>query len=241
LSSAQVAALVAGGLVPDARLTPERIVTAATALADESGIEGLSMRRLAADLGVEAMSLYHHFRGKDAILAAMLDAVYREIEVPPNDGDWRQSMRTMAISFHGALLRHRWACGLLMTSADISEPRMRQMDTVLARLREAGLSDSLIDHAYHALDSYIVGFTLWQLPILAIVDDLPQLAEQVMARLPRDAYPDLVAHMEYHMQPRANEENAFEFGLRLLLDGLERLRLEQRGAAESVAQRVSGV
>jgi AcrR family transcriptional regulator len=213
--------------VPEAKLTPEGIVTAAMALADESGIDALSMRRLAADLGVEAMSLYHHYRSKDAILAAMLDAVYREIEVPPIDGDWRESMRTMATSFHRALLRHRWACALLMSSVDISEPRMRQMDAVLARLNEAGLSDSLVDHAYHALDSYIVGFTLWQLPILSIADDLPDLAEQLMRQLPREEYPHLIAHMEYHMQPRANEENAFEFGLRLLLDGLERLRVAQ--------------
>jgi AcrR family transcriptional regulator len=221
--------------VSESKLSRERIIATAITLADESGIDGLSMRRLAAELGVEAMSLYHHYRRKDAILSAMLDAVYREIEVPPIDGDWRESMRTMAISFHRALLRHRWACGLLMSSADISEPRMRQMDAVLARLREAGLSDTLIDHAYHALDSYVVGFTLWQLPILAIADELPRLAAQVMEQLPREEYPDLHAHLEYHMQPRADEENAFEFGLRLLLDGLERLRLAQPGVHGSAA------
>ena len=196
----------------------------ALALADAEGIDGLSMRRLAGELGVEAMSLYHYFRGKDQIKAAMLDAVYREIEVPPIDGDWRASMRVMAITFHRALLRHRWACGLLMSSVELSEPRMRQMDAVLGRLREGGLSDTLVDHAYHALDSYVVGFTLWQLPILAIADQLPDLAEQFIGRLPRDEYPHLVAHMEYHLAPRASEENAFEFGLGLLLDGLERLR-----------------
>jgi AcrR family transcriptional regulator len=109
--------------VSESKLSRERIIATAITLADESGIDGLSMRRLAAELGVEAMSLYHHYRRKDAILSAMLDAVYGEIEVPPIDGDWRESMRTMAISFHRALLRHRWACGLLMSSADISEPR----------------------------------------------------------------------------------------------------------------------
>ncbi|CAN5611784.1 TetR/AcrR family transcriptional regulator C-terminal domain-containing protein [soil metagenome] len=208
-------------------LSRERVLAAALELADAEGIEGLSMRRLGAGLGVEAMSLYHWFASKDELLAAMLDVVYDEIEVPPIDGDWREPMRLMAISFHDTLLRHRWACGLLMSSFDLSEPRMRQMDAVLARLREGGLSDTLIDHAYHALDSYIVGFTLWQLPIIAISKELPDLAEQVMARLPREQYPDLVAHMEYHMAPRAEGERAFEFGLDLLLGGLERLR---RGA-----------
>lgn len=208
-------------------LSRDRVVAAALALADAEGIEALSMRRLAGELGVEAMSLYHYFSGKDQILAAMLDAVYREIEVPPIEGDWRHSMRVMAMTFHQALLRHRWACALLMTSVDISEPRMRQMDAVLARLAGAGLSDTLVDHAYHTLDSYVVGFTLWKLPILAIADQLPDLAEQFIGRVPADEYPHLVAHIEYHMAPRSNQENAFEFGLNLILDGLERLRRGQ--------------
>lgn len=206
-------------------LSRERVLAAAVALADAEGIEGLSMRRLGAELGVEAMSLYHYFAGKDEILAAMLDAVYDEIEVPPIDGEWRASMRAMAVSFHATLRRHRWACGLLMSSVDLSEPRMRHMDTVLGRLRQAGLSDTLIDHAYHALDSYVVGFTLWQLPIIAIADQLPDLGRQVLERTSREQFPDLVAHIEYHLAPRSEGERAFEFGLNLLLDGLERLRV----------------
>jgi AcrR family transcriptional regulator len=211
-------------------LSHELIVIKAVELADEQGIDGLSMRRLAQALGVEAMSLYHYFAGKEHLLTAMLDVVYGEIDVPPVDGDWRSSMRQMAISFHDALLRHRWACGLLMSSVDLSEPRMRHMDTVLARLREAGLNDTLVDHAYHALDSYVVGFTLWQLPIIALSDRLPGLAEEVLQRFSREDYPDLVAHIEFHMAPRSDNENAFEFGLNLLLDGLERLRT---GASDS--------
>lgn len=205
-------------------LSRERVLRAAMTLADQEGMERFSMRRLASELGVEAMSLYHYFPNKDEILAAMVDAVYREVDVPPIEGDWRDSMRAIAISFHRALLDHRWACGLLMSSVDLREPRMRHMDAVLARLTEAGLSKSLVDHAYHALDSYIVGFTLWQLPIRALADQLPDLAAEFVRRVPRDKYPHLVAHVEYHMTPRSNEENAFEFGLGLLLDGLERLR-----------------
>jgi hypothetical protein len=134
-------------------------------------------------------------------------------------------MRAMAVSFHATLRRHRWATGLLMSSVDLSEPRMRHMDTVLGRLRQAGLSDTLIDHAYHALDSYVVGFTLWQLPIIAIADQLPDLGRQVLERTSREQFPDLVAHIEYHLAPRSEGERAFEFGLNLLLDGLERLRV----------------
>jgi len=206
-------------------LSRERVLAAAIALADGEGIEGLSMRRLGAELGVEAMSLYHYFAGKDQILEAMLDVVYGEIEVPPIDGDWRASMRQMAISFHNALLRHRWACALLMSSVDLNETRMGHMDRLLGRLAEAGLSDTLVDHAYHALDSYVVGFTLWQLPIIAIANQLPDLGRQVLERTSREQFPDLVAHIEYHLAPRSEGERAFEFGLNLLLDGLERLRL----------------
>jgi AcrR family transcriptional regulator len=211
---------------PDARepLSRERVLVAALALADGEGIDGLSMRKLATELGVEAMSLYHWFPSKDALQAAMLDVVYGEIEVPPIGADWRASMRRMAISYHDALLRHRWACGLLMSRADISAPRMRYMDAVLGRLAEAGLSDTLVDHAYHALDSYVVGFTLWQLPIIGLADQFPTLAEDLLRRITREEYPHLIAHMEYHMAPRSEGERAFEFGLNLLLDGLERLR-----------------
>jgi len=207
------------------RLSRERVLAAAIELADAEGIAGLSMRRLGAELGVEAMSLYHWFASKDELLSAMLDVVYDEIEVPPIDGDWRASIRRMAISTHAALLRHRWACGLLMTKVDLSTPRIGHMDRVLGRLAEAGLSDTLVDHAYHALDSYVVGFTLWQLPIIAIANQLPDLADQLLARIEPADYPHLVAHMEYHLAPRSESENAFEFGLNLLLDGLERLRV----------------
>jgi AcrR family transcriptional regulator len=205
-------------------LSRERVVSAALAIADAEGIDALSMRRLGAVLGVEAMSLYHYFAGKEELLEAMLDLVYGEIEVPPVDGDWRDSMRRMAISFHDVLLRHRWACGLLMSTVRLSEPRMRHMDNVLRRLREAGLSDTLVDHAYHALDSYVVGFTLWQLPIIAIASRLPDLGRQVLERTSREQFPDLVAHIEYHLTPRSEGERAFDFGLDLLLEGLERLR-----------------
>jgi AcrR family transcriptional regulator len=181
------------------------------------------MRRLAQELGVEAMSLYYYVSSKDEILGAMLDLVFDEIDVPAG-GNWRSAIRRMAISMHDALLRHHWAPGLTMSSARVTQSRLRHMDRVLGRLREAGFTDALTDHAYHALDSYIIGFTLWQLPIVAMAKDLPKLAEEFYAQLPEDEYPHLRAHIRWHMAPPTDRVNAFEFGLDLILDGLERLR-----------------
>lgn len=208
---------------PRTPLSRDRVLRAAIALADETGIEALSMRRLAQTLGVEAMSLYHYVSSKDEILDDMLDVVFSEVEVAAG-GDWRSAMRANAISMHDALLRHRWAPGLMMSSARITEPRLRHMDMVLGRLREAGFADTLTDHAYHALDSYVIGFTLWQLPIMALAKDLPDLARTFYEELPVEQYPHLAAHIEYHMDPPASDVNAFEFGLDLILDGLKRLR-----------------
>ena len=212
----------------DARipLSRERVLAAAMALADEGGIGSLSMRLLAQRLGVEAMSLYHHVRNKQDLLAAMLDAVYAEIEPPPGDDDWRDAMRRTAISFHRILLRHRWACGLLMMSLEGPSPaRLRYMDSVLGRLRGAGFSPNMTHHAYHALDSHIVGFTLWLLPYLSLAEQEPDLADRYLRELSGEELPHLIEHIGVHLQPaEPGEVGEFEFGLNLTLDGLDRLR-----------------
>ena len=212
----------------DARvlLSRDRVLRAAVGLADEGGLESLSMRRLAQQLGVEAMSLYHHVRNKQDLLGGMLDLVYGEIEAPPGGGEWRAAMRGTAISFHHALLRHRWACSLLMSPMDGPSPaRLGYMDAVLGRLRRAGFSADLTHHAYHALDSHIVGFTLWLLPYLALAQQQPDLAENMLQELSSGDLPHLVEHIEVHLAPeQPGQVSEFEFGLGLILDGLDRLR-----------------
>jgi len=215
-----------GGRSPEARapLNRERILVAAVELADEAGIDKLSMRRLAQELGVEAMSLYYHVARKDDLLEGMLELVYGEMEPPTGHGDWRSDLRAAAISAHHALLRHPWACNLLGTPATPSPSRLRWMDAVLGRLRAAGFSAELTHHAYHALDSHIVGFTLWVLPYLAITRERPDFAQQVVHQLPLAELPHLAEHIEYHMADKPTDTSEFDFGLELLLDGLERLR-----------------
>jgi AcrR family transcriptional regulator len=201
-------------------------LAAAVALADEDGIDRLSMRRLAQELGVEAMSLYHYFRSKNELLEGMLDVVYAEFERPAADGEWRVAMRSAAISAHHTLLRHAWACGLLMNPTGPTRSRLEWMNAILGRLREAGFSAEQTHHAYHALDSHIVGFTLWVLPYVKIRRDEPEYLANPLAQLPVEGLPHLVEHIQYHMSTDGQDEGTseFDFGLDLLLDGLERLR-----------------
>jgi AcrR family transcriptional regulator len=212
-------------------LNRDRILQAALRLADEGGIESLTMRRLARHLGVEAMSLYNHVKNKNDLVDGMVDLVLEEIELPEG-GEWDAAIRTCAISAHETLLRHPWACSLVMTSGGPSfmdSPRLRYMEWLLRRLRESGFSPELTYDAYHALDSHILGFTLWQLGHSAgartalgeksIAEFVAAFAGQLRAR----EYNYVAEHAEQHVAaPSDGGSREFEFGLNLILDGLER-------------------
>jgi AcrR family transcriptional regulator len=209
---------------PRTPLTTERVLQAAVALADEGGIEGLTMRKLAQGLGVEAMSLYHYVANKDDLLDGIVDLVVGEMDLPSRDGAWKPALRQTAISAHDVLVRHPWACNLIM-STGVRPARMRWMESILGALREAGFSPELTHHAYHALDSHITGFTLWQVSFTFDTADLAELGAAFLRQLPVDEYPFLAEHVEQHMTPPSeDDESEFEFGLDLILDGLERLR-----------------
>jgi AcrR family transcriptional regulator len=206
-------------------LSRDRVLHAAIDLADGGGIESLTMRKLGQALGVEAMSLYNHVAKKDDIVAGMLELVVREIEVPSRESDWKTAIRHTAISAHDALVRHPWACSLMMSPVAVSPARLRWMESVLATLREAGFSPELTHHAYHALDSHITGFTLWQVSISFSAEDLPEVGAVFLRELPVDEYPYLAEHVEQHLTPSGHDEGSeFEFGLDLILDGLDRAR-----------------
>lgn len=207
-----------------AKLSRERIVAAGIELADRDGIAKLSMRRLAHELGVEAMSLYHHVPSKDALLGEMMDAVYAEMELPSETADWRSDIRCCAVSVRDTLLRHTWATELIGQPTRPSPPRVRWMDAVLGRLRRAGFDPNMTHHAYHAIDSHVTGFVLWVLPYVRISREQPDLAQRFLATVDVAAFPYLVEHIAQHADDRPGDTSEFEFGLDLLLDGLERLR-----------------
>ena len=209
---------------PRVPLTKERVLRAAIDLADAGGIEALSMRRLAKELGVEAMSLYNHVANKDAILDGIIDAVVGEIELPPAGADWRAAIRQSAISARNVFVRHRWASSLQMSRPSAGPARLRHMDWMLRTLREAGFSKELTYDALHILDSHILGFTLLHLSVPSSAEAMRGMASTFLQQLASDQYPYLTEHIRQHMEPYHGEEGGFELGLDLILDGLERVR-----------------
>ena len=193
-------------------------------LADSGGIDALSMRKLAQQLGVEAMSLYNHVESKDDIVDGMIELVAAEIELPEDGAGWREAMRRTALSTHEALMRHRWAAALWMTPRKFSELRMRQSEAILRALREDGFSDDVAYHAFHVLTAHVLGFTLYLQSFRVDISELQQLAGSFLETFPADRYPYLAEHIRQHAEPSEARQGTFEFGLELALDGLERLR-----------------
>jgi AcrR family transcriptional regulator len=211
---------------PRIPLTRERVFQAAVLLADERGLESLTMRVLGEELGVEAMSLYHYVANKDELLDGMIDVVFSEIEPPTTDVDWKTAMRGRAISTRKALARHRWAVGLLQSSTRPGPANFRLVNAVLGCLREAGFSVENAVHAYSAQDAYIYGFALQEkaMPV-DTPGELAQAAESIRRQFSADEYPNLAETITEHVTKSGYDfGDEFEFGLDLILDGLERLR-----------------
>ena len=211
---------------PRVPLTRERVLQAAVALADREGVESLSMRRLARELGVEAMSLYHHLpNGKQALLDGMVDLVFGEIELPAADGDWKAAMRRRAVSARAVLARHPWAISLMESRRTPGPANLRHHDAVIGCLRRAGFPVALTAHAYSILDAYIYGFALQEASLpFETPEETAELAAEMMGAFPPDAYPHLTELAAQHvLQPGYDYGDEYQFGLELILDGLERL------------------
>ena len=201
-------------------LSRHRALTAAVAVADADGIDALTMRRLAEELGVEAMSLYHHVANKAAILDGITDLVVGEIEVPPTGTDWKTAMRHRAVSAHRVLLAHPWAALLIMSRFNIGPGMTGYLDATLGRLREGGFTVGAALDAWHTLDSHIYGFTLQELNLPFDAADNQQVSTDVLSLFDPDAFPHVV-EVVTHVSRHGRVED-FEFGLDLILDGLER-------------------
>jgi AcrR family transcriptional regulator len=205
-------------------LTRDRVLRAAIELADDAGIESVSMRKLGQALGVEAMSLYNHVANKDDILDGIADHVLKEIDLPAGDVDWEEAIWRCAVSAHDSLAAHPWACTLIMSIPRILPARLQYMDSVLRCLREAGFSAAATFHGYHALDSHILGFALWEAGHAISKEDVADFVT-FLPRLSQDGYPYLAEHAAQHLAGLGREgEREFEFGLRLIVDGLKRMR-----------------
>jgi AcrR family transcriptional regulator len=205
-------------------LSRERVLRAAMVVADAAGVRALTIRSLAAELGVTPMSLYYYVANKSEILDGIVDVVFSEIELPPGNGDWRSEIRRRATSARRVLARHPWVIGLLESRKTPGPATLRHHDAMIGTLRGAGFSIEMTAHAYALLDSYVYGFILQEaaLPFDG-PETVPAVAEPIMQRFPDGEYPHLVEMAtEYILQPGYDFGNEFEFGLNVILDALTR-------------------
>jgi AcrR family transcriptional regulator len=204
-------------------LSRDRVLRAAVALADRSGISSLSMRKLGEALGVEAMSLYNHVANKSDLLDGMIDIVFGEIDLPDGDGDWRAAMRQRAISARRVLRRHRWAIGLMESRTTPGPATLAHHDAVLGILRRDGFSVELTAHAYSLLDSYIYGFALQEASLpFGTGEEAAEVAQDIFGRFSAGQYPYLTElAMAHVVQPGYEYGDEFETGLDLILDSLQ--------------------
>lgn len=212
-----------------APLSRDRVFAEALALADEGGADALTIRAVAEHLGVTAMALYHHVRNKDEIVAGMLDLVMGEIELPAFGGSWADEMARRATSARNVLRRHPWAIHLLQAGTAPGPATLRHHNAIIGVLREAGFSVRETAHAYALLDSYVYGFALSEttLPINGpeSVADVAttMIAESMMKGHPLENYPHLLEFSAEHiLRPGYDFGAEFDFGLDLILDGLQR-------------------
>ena len=203
-------------------LTVQRVIEAATSVADRGGLTAVSMRNVGRELGVEAMSLYHHVANKAALLDGLADWVFEQFELPPDGVGWREAITVRSASVRAVLTAHPWALTLVDSRANPGQASLRHYDAVIGCLRHGGFSVAMAARAYSVIDAYVYGFALTErnLPfdpttgandfavgVAMPSDDYPHLAELVGA---------LTAGGDYSFAAE------FDLGLGIILDGLER-------------------
>jgi AcrR family transcriptional regulator len=205
-------------------LSRDRVLRAAIGLADEGGLESVSMRKLGQVLRVEAMSLYKHVASKEDILDGIADLVVSDFDVPAGDVDWKTAIRRSSISAHDVLLRHPWASSLIESRLNAGPARLGYLDAVIGALSAVGFPMPLVMRAVMALDSHTYGFVLQELAWPFDVENAAEVAATFARGLPAGTYPNLLAMAEMVTTAPRSVAVDFEFGLDLILDGLERLR-----------------
>lgn len=209
-------------------LTTAKVLEAAIELADEIGIGSLTIRKLADKLGVGAMTIYHHVPSKEGIIDGMVEMVFAEIEKPAADVDWKTAMRQRCISARQVLNKHQWAAPLMESRHAPGPENLSHHDAVIGCLRNGGLSIPLAAHAYAILDSFIYGFAFEEATLPASGGEgFAEVAEQIAAQFPADEYPHLAElTFEHVLQPGYDFGDSFEFGLDLIIAGLDRAARE---------------
>jgi AcrR family transcriptional regulator len=214
-------------LAPRTPLSRDRVLRTAVELADEAGIEAVSMRRLGQELGVEAMALYRHVRNKDELVDGMIERIVGDIEAPPPGGDWQAAMRRLSLAARAVMLGHPWAPSVIVDRKTVGPALLRHVEAVMAILRGGGFSLELAHHALHVLGSRILGFTQDPFDDASDPRPDPETAAQ-LARSLAVAYPYLgelaLAATHEGSLGGCDDDVEFAFGLDLILEGLDRRR-----------------
>lgn len=205
------------------RLSAERVIEGAVALADQIGVDAMTIRKLADAIDVKPMTIYHHVPNKEAIIDGMVDAVFTEVKLPPTDLPWRTAVRVRTESLRNTLNNHPWACALLETRTSPGLATLKHHDAMLGCFRSAGFSLELTGHAYAVVDAFAYGFSLQETTLPETSgDELSELAEEITAQMPVDMFPHMAEFAtEYVMKPGYDYRKEFDYGLDLILDGLE--------------------
>jgi AcrR family transcriptional regulator len=200
-----------------------RIIEGAVDLADEIGVDALTIRKLATALDAKPMTIYHYVSNKEAIIDGMVDMVFREIDLPRDDTHWKSAIRQRSASARAVLARHPWAVALMESRRTPGVATLRQHDAVIGCLRKGGLSVEMTAHAYAVIDAFIYGFAMQEASLPATAgNEMAELAESIMQSTAMVDYPHLMELTTEHvLQPGYDFAKEFDFGLNLILDGLE--------------------
>ena len=204
-------------------LSRERIAAAAAAVADRAGVAAVSMRSVAKELGVEAMSLYHHVPSKEALLDDLVNWVFERIELPEAGDTWRQALTRRARSARSVLTAHPWALGMLESRPNPGPALLQHHDRLLGALMTDGFSAVLATHAFSAVDAYVFGFALTETSLPFEPGDGAEEAFANKVAAPAELYPFIArSRAELFRDRTFSFADEFDYGLDLLLEGLER-------------------
>jgi AcrR family transcriptional regulator len=204
-------------------LSKSRVIERAIKLADDIGVDALTIRKLATALDVKPMTIYYYVPSKEAIINGMVDQVFSEIDVPSPDQNWKNAIRQRSTSARKVLASHPWSVPLMESRRSPGPATLKHHNAVIACLRNGGFSVELTAHAYALLDAFIYGFAMQEANLPATTgDDMQELVEHVVESMPMDDYPYLMELTNEHiLQPGYDFSNEFEFGLNLILHGLD--------------------
>jgi AcrR family transcriptional regulator len=208
-------------------LSREKILAAALTIADDEGIEAMSMRRLARELSVQAMSLYNHIRNRDDIIDALVEIVITEMGAPDLTLPWSDAIRRQARATREVLLRHPWATMMIISRINVGDARFSFVDRMIGCFVQAGFSYPDADHAVNLVESFVYGYTLQEMTFPLAAGTYREVATEYLDQIPKHRYPYLHGMARAVSDGSYSGEHDFSFGLEAILASLERL-LHQR-------------